>query len=104
MLRLIVVVVLGAFLAPSTFSQEKPEKKLVDLGKERYSQTCRVCHGFNMVTSGSNVFDLRKFPLDQYDRFFHSVREGKGLMPAFKNNLTEEQIKAIWAYISTRGQ
>jgi cytochrome c6 len=57
-----------------------------------------------MVTSGSNVFDLRKFPLDQYDRFFHSVREGKGLMPAFKNNLTEEQIKAIWAYISTRGQ
>lgn len=56
-----------------------------------------------MVTSGANVFDLRKFPLDQYDRFFRSVTEGKGLMPGFKTNLTEQEIKALWAYISTRG-
>lgn len=98
------IVVLGAFMAPSIFSQEAPDKNLIDLGKDKYSQTCRVCHGFNMVTSGANVFDLRKFPLDQYDRFYLSVTEGKGLMPAFKSNLTEEQIKALWAYISTRGQ
>lgn len=103
MLNKIIVVILGALIAPSTFSQGTPDTELLELGKSRYSQTCRVCHGFNMVTSGANVFDLRKFPLDQYDRFFRSVTEGKGLMPGFKTNLTEQEIKALWAYISTRG-
>ena len=96
--------VLGAFIASSAFSQDSPDRDLLAMGKDKYSQTCRVCHGFNMVTSGTNVFDLRKFPLGEYDRFFQSVTEGKGLMPSFKNNLTDEQIKALWVYVSSRGQ
>ncbi|MEY3688174.1 MAG: hypothetical protein RIR84_1015, partial [Bacteroidota bacterium] len=36
------IVVLGAFMAPSIFSQEAPDKNLIDLGKDKYSQTCRV--------------------------------------------------------------
>ena len=56
-----------------------------------------------MVNSGTTSFDLRKFPLDQRDRFITSVTNGRGNMPSFKEALTPEQINILWAYIGTRG-
>jgi mono/diheme cytochrome c family protein len=57
-----------------------------------------------MVNPGTVSYDLRKFPLEDPDRFIHSVREGKGNMPSWKSSLTTEQITKIWAYIQTRGK
>jgi mono/diheme cytochrome c family protein len=76
---------------------------LAQAGRRLYGQNCSHCHGFNMVNPGTVSYDLRKFPLEDPDRFFHSVREGKGSMPAWKNSLTSEQIAKIWAYVQTRG-
>lgn len=56
-----------------------------------------------MVNSGTTSFDLRKFPLDQRDRFITSVTNGRGNMPSFKEGLTPEQIAMLWAYVGTRG-
>lgn len=57
-----------------------------------------------MVNSGVTVYDLRRFPLDQPDRFFASVRNGKGNMPSFGDALTAEQVRWLWTYVSGRGK
>jgi mono/diheme cytochrome c family protein len=73
-------------------------------GRSLYVRNCSHCHGFNMVNPGTVSFDLRKFPKEDPERFFHSVKEGKGAMPSWKNSLTDDQIKQLWAYVQTGGK
>jgi len=75
----------------------------IERGRDQFHRTCAQCHGRNMVNSGTTVFDLRKFPLDQPDRFVDSVTNGKGNMPSFKEALSAEQLSLLWAYVGTRG-
>jgi len=72
-------------------------------GREQYQRFCVHCHGFNMVNAGTTVFDLRKFPVDQPDRFRQSVMQGNRAMPSWKDTLTPEQIDWLWAYVASRG-
>ena len=57
-----------------------------------------------MVNAGVVTYDLRRFPLDQRDRFLNSVTNGKGNMPSFKGALSESEIESLWAYVGTRGK
>jgi mono/diheme cytochrome c family protein len=57
-----------------------------------------------MINSGVSVYDLRRFPLDQPERFFAAVTNGKGTMPSFRDALSEEQLRFLWAYVSRRGK
>ena len=75
----------------------------IERGRDQFHRTCAQCHGRNMVNSGTTVFDLRKFPLDQQDRFYNSVTNGKGNMPSFKDALSPEQLDLLWAFVGTRG-
>jgi cytochrome c6 len=75
----------------------------IDKGREQYNRSCVQCHGRNMVNAGTTVFDLRKFPTDQPDRFKQSVMQGKGAMPSWRESLTTEQIDWLWAYVGSRG-
>jgi mono/diheme cytochrome c family protein len=75
-----------------------------ETGRKQYHRNCAQCHGLNLVNSGVTVYDLRKFPLDQPERFFASVTNGKGNMPSFRDALTEEQIRWLWLYVSRRGK
>lgn len=75
----------------------------IDKGREQYNRVCKQCHGFNLVNAGTTVYDLRKFPLDQPDRFKQSVLQGKGAMPSWKESLSAEQIDWLWAYVGSRG-
>ncbi len=75
-----------------------------DKGYQQFHHTCAPCHGRNMVNAGVTTYDLRKFPLDQSDRFHNSVTNGKGNMPSFKGSLTPEQIDWLWAYVRSRGR
>jgi mono/diheme cytochrome c family protein len=72
-------------------------------GRLQFHRTCAQCHGRNMVNSGVTVYDVRKFPADQPERFFTSVTNGKGNMPSFRDALTGEQIHWLWTYVSSRG-
>ena len=72
-------------------------------GNAQFHRSCAPCHGRNMVNSGTTSFDLRKFPLDQRERFVNSVTQGRGAMPSFKEGLTPEQIALLWAYVGSRG-
>lgn len=109
MWRVVRVIALGATLtsasfawgqatAPTRFSQED-----IAAGHAQYNKTCVHCHGFNMVNSGTTVYDLRRFPVDDSERFFNSVSRGKGNMPSFQEALTPEQMKLLWAYVGSRG-
>ena len=73
-------------------------------GRQQYQRTCAQCHGRNLVNSGVTVYDLRKFPLDQRERFFHSLQHGKGNMPAFRDALDDQQLRSLWTYVRNRGE
>lgn len=75
----------------------------IESGRAQFHRTCAQCHGRNMVNSGTTIYDLRKFPVDDSERFKRSVTEGKGNMPSFKEALTTEQVSVLWAYVGTRG-
>lgn len=84
--------------SPATFDLAAIEK-----GREQYHRSCAQCHGRNMVNSGTTVYDLRRFPQDQPDRFVQSVVNGKGNMPSFKESFDVQTMQALWAYVGSRG-
>jgi len=75
----------------------------IERGHAQFERTCAQCHGRNMVNSGATSYDLRRFPTDDPDRFFASVTNGKGNMPSFRDALSSEQIRLLWAYVGSRG-
>ena len=75
----------------------------VEKGREQFHRTCAQCHGRNMVNAGTTVYDLRKFPTEQRERFYNSVTNGKGNMPSFKGAIDDSALQVLWAYVVTRG-
>lgn len=70
------------------------------IGAEIYHENCTACHGRGLVSPGGLAFDLRKFPLDEPERFRQSVLKGtpKG-MPAWQGLLSADDVKALWDYL-----
>ena len=75
--------------------------RAVDQGRELYAQYCESCHGRDMVTTSSLVFDLRKFPRTDAERFRSSVLNGKGGMPAWRDTLSDADVASLWAYVNS---
>lgn len=90
-------------VSASAAAQARFGPEEITQGHAQFDRTCAQCHGRNMVNSGTTVYDLRRFPIDDPDRFFTSVSNGKGNMPSFKEALTPEQMKLLWAYVGSRG-
>jgi len=86
----------GGQSGAATFNPEQ-----VGLGDQTYRQFCQRCHGTELRNSGSSTFDLRLFPLAEYDRFIESVSEGYGDMPPHGDVLTGKEIDALFAYVAT---
>lgn len=84
-------------LASSTFGQDAQR---VTLGAEIYARNCSACHGARMLDP-QGAFDLRKFPIDQRERFVTSVSKGKNAMPPWGDVLKAEEIEALWLYVTT---
>ncbi len=105
MSRLLITFVLtaGVLLPPAVNAQSHFSADDIELGRQQFHRTCAQCHGHNMVSSGTGAYDLRRFPTDDPDRFVNSVTNGKGGMPSFKEVLSAEQLRVLWAYIGSRG-
>ncbi|MGJ4946332.1 c-type cytochrome [Bradyrhizobium sp. HKCCYLS1011] len=74
----------------------------IDQGKMTFAQKCSHCHGPNMVNAGTITPDLRRFPDDE-PRFVTTVKQGKnGRMPPWGDILSDDDIAALWAYVSSR--
>jgi len=99
------VVVISAVLSAAAFAQQQDNSAAhspIDLGKTTFAQKCSHCHGPNMVNSGTVTPDLRRFPDDQ-PRFVTTVKQGKnGRMPPWGDILSDDEIIALWAYVSSR--
>jgi mono/diheme cytochrome c family protein len=67
-------------------------------GAETFATYCSPCHGERM--SNPELFDLRRFPPDQHDRFIRSVTNGKNAMPPWRGQLKPDEIEALWAYVA----
>ncbi len=100
--RVASVLAAGALIASAASAQPHFGADDISKGGEQYHRTCAQCHGRNMVNSGVTVYDLRRFPVDDPERFRGSVTNGKGNMPSFKDALTPAQINLLWAYVGSR--
>jgi mono/diheme cytochrome c family protein len=87
----------------ATTPEPPPTPQEFTKGSELFGQICSHCHGPQMVNPGTFSFDLRKFPHDDRERFFYSVRNGKKAMPPWKDVLHPDEIEAVWAYVRTGG-
>lgn len=90
-------------LAGAPLIAGESDDPLLTKGKKAYKSLCSKCHGVDMVNAGTSTYDLRKFPKEQQDRFYNSVNNGKGAMPAWADLLEEGELDALWRYVVTRG-
>jgi mono/diheme cytochrome c family protein len=80
------------------------ESDLIEQGRDLYADACAACHGRDMVNAGGIVFDLRKFPKDDFARFRDSVLNGKNqAMPAWRDKIDDSDLAALWAYVRSGG-
>jgi mono/diheme cytochrome c family protein len=99
------LILLGALVAFANAARaEQPETpaitpEQIKKGAGMYAQHCAACHGPRMQDP-EGAFDLRKFPLDQYDRFIRSVTHGKNSMPPWGGLFKRDEIDALWAYVA----
>jgi mono/diheme cytochrome c family protein len=100
-----IVAVLAAAVTAAALAQQQDggaDQAKIDQGKQTFAQKCSHCHGPNMVNSGTITPDLRRFPNDE-PRFVTTVKQGKnGRMPPWGDILNDDDIGALWAYISSR--
>ncbi|MEN3286323.1 MAG: hypothetical protein V7634_623 [Bradyrhizobium sp.] len=98
------VAVMSVAFAAATIAQQQDgtDQVKIDQGKQTFAQKCSHCHGPNMVNSGTITPDLRRFPDDEH-RFVTTVKQGKnGRMPPWGDILNDEDLSALWAYVSSR--
>ncbi|TGE17779.1 c-type cytochrome [Hymenobacter elongatus] len=69
-------------------------------GKLLFTQNCVVCHGPDGKLGLNGAHDLTKSNLNATGRVY-IVTQGLGKMPAFKDQLSAEQIEQVVAYSLT---
>ena len=91
MKKLVLIIILSMF---STSSAEE----MVKIGENIFynKEACVNCHILNAADGGQNK--LTK------EHVINIVTNGYGVMPAYKNKLTEKEIEAIGIYVSTEGK
>jgi RimJ/RimL family protein N-acetyltransferase/cytochrome c553 len=73
---------------------------VADEGRALFEQNCVLCHGPDGKRGLNGAHDLTKSNLNQMGRVY-MVTNGLGKMPAFKGQLTPEQIEQVAAYSLT---
>jgi mono/diheme cytochrome c family protein len=86
--------------APTTTSSQGTSN--LALGQQLFTDNCSVCHGAT-GQGGNGGPDLTAIPsAKNLQRVIAQVTNGGGAMPPFKGQLTEQQIRAVAAYVTQR--
>ncbi len=88
------------------------DEKSIERGKTIYLDNCAACHGENSAGMKAEETglqmdspDLKRRLLTHTDGdFFWKIQNGRGDMPAFKEDLTEEQIWDVINYIRSESE
>ena len=102
----------GLAQAPLPIPKPPPQfgsPEMIERGRKLYGASiCGTCHGMWMtVAAGGSVRDLRSLPQGLHDMWDQIVRGGAFQelgMPSFKATLSEEDARAIHAYVISREQ
>jgi mono/diheme cytochrome c family protein len=70
-------------------------------GREIYETYCQTCHGFDGKSMEPGMPDFsRGDALFRPDSdLFAQIRQGKGVMPAYRGMLTDSEIRDVIAYL-----
>jgi len=75
---------------------------------EVFSVNCAGCHinGGNIIRRGKNLKQkaLKKYGMDSIANISNLVTNGKGIMPAYKSRLSEQQIIDVSAYVLSQAE
>lgn len=69
-------------------------------GGTLFSQKCSSCHGDDGMAGIANASNLQTSKVDSLSAVL-TITNGKGTMPAFKEQLTKEEIGALSGYLMT---
>ena len=73
---------------------------LADRGYDVYNTNCKACHG--NLANGDYGPKLQQNPILQDDqKFWQAVLNGRGNMPAWEGRLSSQQIADVQAYLKT---
>ena len=100
MKRVAFVAILGLALVSSKAKAEDSSPAQVQKGAELFALNCATCHGTRM-RNPQWAIDLRTFPKDAKPRFIDSVMNGNRNMPPWDDVLKNEEVEALWAYVSS---
>ena len=81
-----------------TISSNSYAEDLLEIGKDIYNnkEACVNCHILNASDGGNN--QLSK------EHVINIVTNGYGVMPAYKNILSQNEIEAVAIFVSTEGK
>ena len=70
-------------------------------GREVYDTFCQSCHGADgrSMTPGTPDFSNGDGMFRPDSDLFAGIRQGKGVMPAFRGMLSDEEIRDVIAYV-----
>ena len=75
---------------------------------EVFSINCAGCHinGGNIIRRGKNLKQkaLKRYSMDSIDNIANLVANGKNIMPAYKDRLSEQQILEVSAYVLSQAE
>ena len=98
------IIIAHSWKAPREASErENPvpkDQESIERGKMLYLKFCATCHGTNGQGDGPLADKLTPKPADLVERAAHhsdgdfawKIANGRGAMPAFKNQLSEDEI------------
>ncbi|WP_276498707.1 SirB2 family protein [Pontibacter litorisediminis] len=88
-------------------SEEKQQEIVAAMGEAQlanakaiYTQLCGTCHGADGARGLGGATNLQVSNLSQNNRV-HVIERGRGLMPAFGSQLSDEEVEALAAYTMT---
>jgi mono/diheme cytochrome c family protein len=98
--RAAAAVLLTAFMAGPALAQTS--------GADIYKAKCAMCHGPDGLATTPAAKNLKVISFKAPEKlkatdaqFIASTKDGKDRMPAYKDKLTEAQIKAVTAFVRT---
>jgi len=91
------------FLAATFFISPRYQRiagSLQETGRDVYEKRCVKCHGRSGTRGFRGARDLTRSRLDS-NQVRSIIKDGQGIMPAWKNELSEDEIEMVIRYITT---
>ncbi|MBS1689678.1 MAG: cytochrome c [Bacteroidetes bacterium] len=84
----------------SSMATEKADNAKAMAGKRTFEEKCVACHGSDGTAGIANAANLQTSKLD-ISSMINTISNGRGGMPAFKSQLTEDEIENLASYAQT---